>query len=255
MVPVPANALTRLSLAALACRSCWRSRPAPARRSLRAARGAEASRTTTSPSPNTTKLLREQPERSRRARSASSESKLRAAQDHFSRARRVAATGKFEEALVEYQIAAELNPGNADIERELQATRTQLRAKVAVREDGKTRLETLIAESLDAPLPGAALPDDDAARLADFPRAELARHLLRHRQVHEHERRVRPDLPRSAGLDRPARQRRSKRRSTRCRPRTRNFWRVDGAAHASSSFPTRRPSAASTRKRSSARST
>ena len=82
-------------------------------------------------------------------------------------ARRAASppTGKLEEALVEYQLAAELNPGNADIERELQDTRAQLRAKVAVREDGKTRLESLIAQSLAAPLPGADLPAD--AKLPD----------------------------------------------------------------------------------------
>jgi general secretion pathway protein D len=67
--------------------------------------------------------------------------------------------------MVEYQIAAELNPTNADIERELRDTRMQLRAKVAVRDDGQTRLESLIQQSLDAPLPGAALPED--AKLPD----------------------------------------------------------------------------------------
>ena len=72
----------------------------------------------------------------------------------------MSATGKLEEALVEYQIAAELNPANPDIERERQETRTQLRAKIAVREDGKTRLESLIEQSLAAPLPGSNLPAD-----------------------------------------------------------------------------------------------
>ncbi len=106
-----------------------------------------------------TKILREKPN-SRDARQGLERSKLRASQDHFTRARRLAATGKLEEALVEYQLAGELNPGNMDIENELQETRSQLRAKIAIRDDGKTRLESLIAQSLAAPLPGAALPED-----------------------------------------------------------------------------------------------
>jgi general secretion pathway protein D len=106
-----------------------------------------------------TKLLRDNPD-SREARLGLERSKLRASQDHFTRARRLSATGKLEEALVEYQLAAELNPGNAEIDRELQETRTQLRAKITIREDGKTRLESLIAQSLAAPLPGADLPED-----------------------------------------------------------------------------------------------
>jgi general secretion pathway protein D len=106
-----------------------------------------------------TKILREKPN-SRDARQGLERSKLRASQDHFTRARRLAATGKLEEALVEYQLAGELNPGNMDIENELQETRSQLRAKIAIRADGKTKLESLIAQSLAAPLPGAALPAD-----------------------------------------------------------------------------------------------
>ena len=106
-----------------------------------------------------TKLLRENPN-SRDAKQGLERSKLRASQDHFTRARRLSATGRLEEALVEYQLAAELNPGNMDIDRELQEARSQLRAKIAIREDGKTRLESMIAQSLAAPLPGAALPED-----------------------------------------------------------------------------------------------
>jgi general secretion pathway protein D len=106
-----------------------------------------------------TKALRANPD-NREARLGLERAKLRASQDHFTRARRLSATGKLEEALVEYQLAYELNPGNADIESELRDTRTQLRAKVAIREDGKTRLESLIDQSLAAPLPGAELPAD-----------------------------------------------------------------------------------------------
>jgi general secretion pathway protein D len=111
-----------------------------------------------------TKLLRAKPD-DQEIRMSLDRAKLRASQDHFNNARRFAATGKLEEAMVEYQIAAELNPTNADVERELRDTRMQLRAKVAVRDDGKTRLESLIEQSRDAPLPGAALPED--AKLPD----------------------------------------------------------------------------------------
>ena len=40
--------------------------------------------------------------------------RLRASQDHFTRARRFAANGRLDEAVAEYKLAAELNPDNAD---------------------------------------------------------------------------------------------------------------------------------------------
>src|SRR5258708_52412 len=51
--------------------------------------------------------------------------RLRAAQDHFVKGRRMAALGKFEDALVEYGLAAELNPSSADIDQELRSTRNK----------------------------------------------------------------------------------------------------------------------------------
>lgn len=111
-----------------------------------------------------TKLLRDDPN-NRTYRQSLEQAKLRASQDRFANARRLAGTGKLEEALVEFQLAAELNPTNSEIEKELQLTRSQLRTKVAVAENGKTRLESLIAQSLEAPLPGADLPKD--AKLPD----------------------------------------------------------------------------------------
>jgi general secretion pathway protein D len=132
--------------------------------SIRTARNAETQQNYDIAVAEYTKLLRENPN-SREARQGLERAKLRASQDHFTTARRLATTGRFEQALVEYQLAAELNPANADIEHELQDTRAQLRAKVAVAENGKTRLESLVAASLAAPLPGADLPDD--AKLPD----------------------------------------------------------------------------------------
>jgi general secretion pathway protein D len=132
--------------------------------SVRVARNAEMQQNYDIAVAEYTKLLRADPN-SRDARQGLERAKLRASQDHFASARRLSATGKLEEALVEFRLAAELNPGDADIEHELQETRTQLRSKVAVREDGKTRLESLIAQSLAAPMPGADLPSD--AKLPD----------------------------------------------------------------------------------------
>jgi general secretion pathway protein D len=86
--------------------------------------------------------------------------KLRASQDHFVRARRLEATGKLDEALVELQIAAELNPGNADIDQALRGIRTQLRTKVLVAREGKTQLETLIEQSQNLGPSGLDLPPD-----------------------------------------------------------------------------------------------
>jgi general secretion pathway protein D len=164
VVAVPNNnfaCLSRLSLAALiavtlvACASSG---------SLRTARNAELSQNYDIAVAEYGKLLRDNPN-SREARQGLERAKLRASQDHFTKARRLSSAGKFEDALIEYQLAAELNPGNAEIDRELQETRSQLRAQVAVREDGKTRLESLIAQSLAAPLPGSDLPAD--AKLPD----------------------------------------------------------------------------------------
>ncbi len=91
-------------------------------------------------------------------RAALERSKLRASQDHFSRGRRFAATGKFDQALVEYQVAAELNPANGDLDQELLATRNKLRAKIAVAREGKTELQTLMERARDLPPPGMDLP-------------------------------------------------------------------------------------------------
>ncbi len=42
--------------------------------------------------------------------------KLRASEEHFQRGRRLAATGKLEESLMEYELAAELNPTNGAVD-------------------------------------------------------------------------------------------------------------------------------------------
>ena len=77
-------------------------------------------------------------------------SKLRAAEAHLLRGRRLEASGKFDEAVMELQLASELNPTSGDIARNLRATRLALRNRVAVDENGQTTLEAVLARSRSA---------------------------------------------------------------------------------------------------------
>jgi general secretion pathway protein D len=86
--------------------------------------------------------------------------KLKASQEHLTRARRLEATGKLDEALVEYELAAELNPGDGDIDDALRNLRTQLRNRVNVSREGKTQLQTLIDQSQRLGPAGLELPAD-----------------------------------------------------------------------------------------------
>src|SRR4051812_6196052 len=104
-----------------------------------------------------TKALRLRPEDAN-TRAALERAKLRASIEHFNRGRRFAALGKFDQALVEYQVAAEFNPSNGDLDQELLATRNKLRAKIAVAREGKTELQTLMDRARDLPPPGMDLP-------------------------------------------------------------------------------------------------
>ena len=92
------------------------------------------------------------------ARLSLQRAKLRAAAYHDQRARHLAGTGKLEEALIELQIAAELNPASGDIDTRLRDLRSQLRAKLAVRTDGKTRLQALVESAADLQPAGLELP-------------------------------------------------------------------------------------------------
>jgi len=106
-----------------------------------------------------TKALREKPDDITIRRSLE-RAKLRAAQDYFARGRRYAAAQQFEEALLQFQVAAELNPTDPNIERELTATRNSLKARLASSQQGQTRLEALVERTRDLPPPGLDLPAD-----------------------------------------------------------------------------------------------
>jgi len=85
--------------------------------------------------------------------------KLRASNEHHMRGRRMYAQGHFDEALVELQLANELNPTNADAEKDLKSLRGALRAQVSRPEGGPTQLESLLATMRDAAPGGFDLPD------------------------------------------------------------------------------------------------
>jgi general secretion pathway protein D len=106
-----------------------------------------------------TKVLRSQPD-NREARQSLDRARVRAAADHFSRGRRLEAGGRLDEALVEFQLASELNSNNQDARDALESVLTQLRNKVAVARDGKTGLETLIERTRNLTAQGQELPSD-----------------------------------------------------------------------------------------------
>ncbi|HEV8394931.1 MAG TPA: hypothetical protein VGQ37_11695 [Vicinamibacterales bacterium] len=106
-----------------------------------------------------TKVLKEHPD-NREASLSLDRAKLRASLEHYNRGLRLRNGGRLDEALVELQIASELNPAGGDVEEALTGVRSQLRTKVAVTREGKTQLETLIERSRDLPPLGIDLPAD-----------------------------------------------------------------------------------------------
>jgi general secretion pathway protein D len=105
-----------------------------------------------------TKALQRKPD-DRHLREALQRAKLRAAQDHYTRGRRLANVAKVDEALMEFQLAAELNPASKEIDDAVREARTQLKTRIAVAREGKTQLETLIERSRNLAPPGLDLPD------------------------------------------------------------------------------------------------
>jgi general secretion pathway protein D len=92
------------------------------------------------------------------ARTGLERAKVRAALAHYEQGRRLAAAGKFSDALGEYQLAAEMNPSGPEIQEALQSTQNQLRAQVQVNRNGKTELESLIERTRNLAPAGRELP-------------------------------------------------------------------------------------------------
>jgi general secretion pathway protein D len=106
-----------------------------------------------------TRAAREHP-KEREALQALQRAKLRAAEMHLTRGRRLAATGKLDDAVIELELATELNPSSADIEAELRRARVASRDKIPVPAEGKTRLDALVDRTRDMQPAGYELPHD-----------------------------------------------------------------------------------------------
>jgi general secretion pathway protein D len=104
------------------------------------------------------KELRQHPG-NREAQLGLEKAKLQASDAHLLRGRRLTSQGRYDDAVVELQLASELNPTNSDAERELRAVRSALRTKLAAPAEGQTALESLLARTRDLPPAGNELPD------------------------------------------------------------------------------------------------
>ena len=85
--------------------------------------------------------------------------KLRAAQHHYTQGRRYVDLGDYDEALLEYQIAAQLNPKSREVLDALRHTRQVVQTKLVAREAGQTELESLIERTRTLPPTGLELPE------------------------------------------------------------------------------------------------
>ena len=86
--------------------------------------------------------------------------RLRAAQIHQAEGLRLAGIGNYEDALLEYQIAAELDPANSDIQNALRETAELVRTRRAALRAGQTATEALIERTRFLPPEGLELPDE-----------------------------------------------------------------------------------------------
>jgi general secretion pathway protein D len=91
--------------------------------------------------------------------SALKRARLRSSSAHYTRGRRLAGAGNYEEALIEFQLALEMNPLSGEADAAVRETRTALRTKMAVRRDGTTQLESLISRARALSPEGRELPD------------------------------------------------------------------------------------------------
>ena len=127
-------------------------------RALRQARAADELHDYDVAVANYTRAARERPS-DREVQLALERAKLRAAEAHLLRGRRLFAVGKYDDAVIELQIASDLNPTSGDAERDLRAARAAVRAKLAAPAEGKTALQTLLARTRDMAPAGFELPN------------------------------------------------------------------------------------------------
>ena len=106
-----------------------------------------------------TRALEERPN-DRTLRRDLDRARLRAAQYHQAEGLRLAGLGNHEDALVEYRIAAELDPSNADIQDALREAAERVRMREAALRAGQTEIEALIERTRFLPAEGLELPDE-----------------------------------------------------------------------------------------------
>ena len=170
--------------------------------SMTTARNAETRQDYDSAVAEYTRILRENPD-NKDARLGLERAKVRASQDHFARGRRLAATGKLEEALVEYP---DCRGAHAGQQRDPDRTaRCPWSAADQGRHSGRRQDA---ARGDHRPEHGGSAAwrrparRGQPARVPGLSRSQRPRHLLRHRQVHEHQRRLRSHVSRSGHLHR-----------------------------------------------------
>ena len=86
--------------------------------------------------------------------------RLRSAQIHQAEGLRLAGLGNHEDALLEYQIAAELDPSSEAVRDLLRETAQLVRTRRAALRAGQTEIEALIERTRFLPAEGLELPDD-----------------------------------------------------------------------------------------------
>jgi len=105
-----------------------------------------------------TRIVREQPD-NREARLGLDRAKLRASQQHLGYGRRLFSQGKYDEAVIELQLASELNPSDSAVEADLRAARAAQRTRLGTPSDTPTTLESLLARTRNLPPTGLDLPE------------------------------------------------------------------------------------------------
>jgi general secretion pathway protein D len=105
-----------------------------------------------------TNVLRKDPD-NHAARMSLERVRMRASEEHYHRGLRLSATGRYQEAAVELQVATELNPQHLSAETALRDVRHRLRTKVTVDRGDKTELQALVERSRTLGPAGFDLPD------------------------------------------------------------------------------------------------
>ena len=117
--------------------------------------------------------------RRRDARLALDRAKLRASQDHDFRAQRLAAADRYEEALVEYQLAAELNPTDANVEAALRDRARSCARRSRSRATGRPSSSRSSSDRAISRRPGSTCRPRQASRLARLQQRQQPRCLHR----------------------------------------------------------------------------